>query len=126
MDSTTTRWFEFSRHELKALILAAVIIIAGLYGLMAWERVKFRNEFRIYQSTDIVPLPKRININTAQAHELQFLPRIGETRSQAIVDYREKNGYFDNIEELVNIRGISYSTIEEIKQIAICTPPSVH
>ncbi|MDA3897720.1 MAG: ComEA family DNA-binding protein [Desulfobacteraceae bacterium] len=48
----------------------------------------------------------KININTATVEELIQLKGVGEKLSQAIIDYREKNGLFKNVVDLENIKGI--------------------
>ncbi len=47
-----------------------------------------------------------VNINTASAAELEALPGVGARTAQRIVDYRQKNGAFKKIEELMNVQGI--------------------
>lgn len=47
-----------------------------------------------------------ININTASADILANLPGLGPKKAQAIIEYRERNGNFSSIEELVNVKGI--------------------
>ena len=61
--------------------------------------------------------PQKINLNHAEAWLLEALPGIGETRAQAIMDYREQNGLFDNIIELTKVTRIGTSTYEEIKHL---------
>jgi competence protein ComEA len=56
-----------------------------------------------------------VNINTAGVEQLMFLPRIGPSVAQRIVDFRESNGRFKTVEELMLVRGIGEKTFELIK-----------
>ena len=58
---------------------------------------------------------RKVNINTANQNELDSLPGIGPSIAQKIIDYREENGKFKNIEELQNVKGIGDAKYEEIK-----------
>ncbi|HHX74545.1 MAG TPA: ComEA family DNA-binding protein [Firmicutes bacterium] len=58
----------------------------------------------------------KVNINTATAEELDRLPGIGPAKAAAIVAYREKNGPFQSLEDLVNVSGIGPSTVETLKE----------
>ena len=64
-------------------------------------------------------LPASININIASEKELQKLPRIGPAMSKRIIDYRNTNGDFKNIEDLLNIKGIGKKTLEKLKPFII-------
>lgn len=57
----------------------------------------------------------RININTADEAQLTTLTGIGATRAQAIIAYREENGPFAAIEEIMNVQGIKEGTFAKIK-----------
>ena len=57
-----------------------------------------------------------VNINTATLDELQTLPGIGPTRAEQIVVYREANGGFDSIEELIDVPGIGQVTYNNLKE----------
>lgn len=61
--------------------------------------------------------PQKVNINRADAWLLQALPGIGEVRAQAIVDYRQENGPFKNINEIVDVEGMGLATFEQIKSL---------
>jgi len=61
--------------------------------------------------------PQKIDINRAEAWLLQALPGIGETRAQAIVEYRKKNGRFASIDDLTKVDGIGQATYDKIKHL---------
>ena len=61
--------------------------------------------------------PQKININTASAELLETLPGIGETKAQAIINYRKEHGDFKRIEDLVEVTGIGSSTYENLKHL---------
>jgi competence protein ComEA len=60
-------------------------------------------------------LSQKIDINRADPWLLEALPGIGETRAQAIVDYRSENGPFKRIEDLLKVNGIGPGTFDKIK-----------
>lgn len=56
-----------------------------------------------------------VNINKASKEELQTLQGIGESTAQKIIDYRDQNGNFKQIEDIKNVPGIGDSKFEAIK-----------
>lgn len=60
-------------------------------------------------------LSGKININTANAEQLEMLPRIGTKTVQSIIEYRTQNGPFKKIEDITNVKGIGEKTLEELK-----------
>lgn len=57
----------------------------------------------------------KININTASIQELTTLTGIGESKAQAIIQYRQDNGNFKKLEDLMNVSGIGEKAFEKIK-----------
>ena len=57
----------------------------------------------------------KVNINEAAAEELMTLPGIGESKAADIIRYREENGGFDRIEDIMNISGIKEAVFGKIK-----------
>jgi competence protein ComEA len=56
-----------------------------------------------------------VNINTADARELALLPRVGAIVAQRILDFREENGEFRSIDDLMLVEGIGEKTFELMK-----------
>ncbi|MEH6946712.1 helix-hairpin-helix domain-containing protein [Bacillus sp. JJ634] len=57
----------------------------------------------------------KVNLNTATKEELETLSGIGPAKSTAIIEYREKTGKFEQIEDLKNISGIGDKTFEKLQ-----------
>ena len=57
-----------------------------------------------------------ININTASKEQLMTLPGIGESRAESIIAYREENGGFSSIEDIMNVSGIKEAAFKKIKE----------
>ena len=57
-----------------------------------------------------------ININTATKEELMLITGIGETKAKAIIDYREANGKFETVDDVINVPGIGEKTLEQIRE----------
>jgi competence protein ComEA len=64
----------------------------------------------------------RININSATAEELEALPSIGEVIAARIIAYREQNGPFRSVDDLIHVEGISDRTIDEIRNLVTVGP----
>lgn len=60
------------------------------------------------------PLKALININKANKEELMSLPGIGEIKAEAIIEYRNKNGPFKELSDLMNVTGIGEKIYEQL------------
>jgi comEA protein len=65
-----------------------------------------------------------VDLNSATIEQLQQLPGIGPTRAQAILDFREKSGPFERVEDLLAIHGISKARLEKLRPYVTIAPAS--
>lgn len=66
--------------------------------------------------SDEIVADTKISLNNATKEELMTLPGIGESKALLIIEYR-KNNRFNNIEEIMNVKGIGKSIYEKIKDL---------
>lgn len=66
---------------------------------------------------------KPLDLNTATLEQLEQLPGIGPTTAKAILEFREKSGPFQRVEDLRAIHGISKSKLEKIRPYVTVAPP---
>lgn len=64
---------------------------------------------------EVPPIEFPLNLNLATTADLDSLPRIGPSTAAAIVDWRERNGGFKTIDDLLAVRGIGEATLEAIR-----------
>ena len=57
----------------------------------------------------------KVNINTADETLLRTLPGVGESKAKSIIAYREKNGSFGKIEDIMNVEGIKEGLFRKIE-----------
>jgi comEA protein len=105
---------------LITLLLMAVIVIGGI---IAWQKFSPNHPIQITLSEATNAAegvvaetePQRIDINRAEAWLLEALPGIGPSKAQAIIDYRQQNGGFGDIIEIIEVPGIGQAIYDDIK-----------
>ena len=63
-----------------------------------------------------------LDLNTATAEQLQQVPGIGPSTAKAIVNFRQKSGPFQRIEDLLAIKGISKARLEKMRPYLTINP----
>lgn len=81
------------------------------------EEAKERLESGLSTNTDNTN--GKINLNTASLEQLMEIPGIGEAKASAILRYREENGGFSSIEEIMNIEGIKEGVFSKMKEYIV-------
>ena len=78
----------------------------------------------IVKDHDMIVIPEKddhthvkISINTATAEELAALPGIGEKTAEKIIQFREENGLFQEIEDIMRVSGIGESRFAKIRDL---------
>ncbi|MDH7603999.1 MAG: ComEA family DNA-binding protein [Melioribacter sp.] len=81
-----------------------------------WELLDFSNEkLKENINKEKKDTFKLVNINSANFSELISLPGIGEKTAIEIINYRKNSGAFNNINDLLKIKGIGKSKLDKIK-----------
>jgi comEA protein len=60
------------------------------------------------------PAPGTVNLNTANADQLQLLPRVGPALASRIISFRESNGPFRTVDELLAVKGIGETSLKHL------------
>lgn len=110
---------KITKTEWVLLGLTAAFL-SGLLYLAAGDRAEMaqgavKTERQAAQES-FMPEWKPLNLNEADAQALTQLPGIGEELARRIVEYREKNGRFEKVEELMQVSGIGeakFAALEE-------------
>lgn len=69
------------------------------------------NKSQVNQSNTNV----KVNLNTASASELMSVPGVGQSKANAIIEHRNQQGAFQDIEELKKVKGFGNKTFEKLK-----------
>ncbi len=101
------------RHSLPVLVVVSLLAVSPHAAV---AQTATRTSAKTTSSTSVGV----VNINSASATDLEALPGIGAKTAARIVEYRQKNGPFKKVEELMNVRGVGEKNFLKLKpQISI-------
>jgi comEA protein len=114
-----------SKHALQPHTLPPRITQAPHLEIMARHSAPIQDRAAQEGAPPVASPPGKgnvVNLNTATAAELEALPGIGASTAARIVEYRQKNGNFKKIEDLMNVRGIGEKSFLKLKPLITVTP----
>jgi len=117
--------FNFSKHEKVILFILSFILLAGA-GLI-FKKTNSNHPSPVIkpislEKADLNAIDKIIrdysiiNINTANASELEKLSGVGPVLAKRIIDYRQTNGLFNHKEDLLKVKGIGPKLYERLRE----------
>ena len=102
-----------------ALLGLTGLFLCGLWGLYARDRARLESGAletdRAVLQESFLPDVSPVNLNTAALEELDTLPGIGESLAGRIIAWREANGPFESIEQIMEVSGIGEAKFAELE-----------
>ncbi len=108
----------------KPQILISALVLLVLVGGAYYSSRVSESAPKVVYSTSLdeakteAQTPLLVNINTADAKELDELPDVGPSTAEKIVEHRRHRGRFKSVNELEEVPGIGPKTLEKIKPFA--------
>ena len=102
-------------------MMTAIVLALGLVATAASAQEPARAAAKAAMPSATSGTP--INLNTATVAQLETLPGIGKSTAERILEYRQKNGGFKKVEDLMNVRGIGEKSFLKMKALITVTAP---
>jgi competence protein ComEA len=103
-------------------IVIAVLLAFGLGVTTSAEQESSRKTSSSPPASASASASAPINLNTASVAQLETLPGIGRSTAERILEYRQKNGSFKKIEDLMNVRGVGEKSFLKLKPLIPVAP----
>jgi len=105
---------KLSIKEIQIIGSVAVLVLIGFVAVSGSLK-SVPDTVNTPEAGKTVTFPLDLNISTEE--ELDLLPGIGPSKAKAIVEYRKASGGFNDVEELLNVKGIGAKTLDKLKPL---------
>jgi competence protein ComEA len=102
-------------------MMTAIVLALGVTTLIAAQEATRPAAARTTSMS--APAGAPINLNTATVAQLETIPGIGKATAERILEYRQKNGGFKKVEDLMNVRGIGEKSFLKMKPLITVVAP---
>ena len=104
-------------------MMTAIVLALGLVATATAASAQEAAKPSAKASTSSASSGTPINLNTATVAQLETLPGIGKSTAERILEYRQKNGGFKKVEDLMNVRGIGEKSFLKMKALITVSAP---
>ena len=104
-------------------MMTAIVLALGLVTTATAASAQEAAKPSAKASTSSASSGTPINLNTATVAQLETLPGIGKSTAERILEYRQKNGGFKKVEDLMNVRGIGEKSFLKMKPLITVSAP---
>jgi competence ComEA-like helix-hairpin-helix protein len=102
-------------HFIRHILLANCIRVSRRLWLVLSSALILFFALQVSADTKHTPPAHSIDLNSATIEQLQQVPGIGPGTATAIVNFRQKSGPFQKVEDLLAIKGISKARFEKMR-----------
>ena len=102
-------------------MLLTIVAIAAIPAAAQQSSPKTEKPAAAEKAEKPAPAGPLVNLNTATQAQLETLPGVGAKAAERILEYRQKNGQFKKIEDLMNVKGIGEKSFLKLKPLLTVT-----
>ena len=102
-------------------LLLTIVAIAAIPAAAQQSSPKTEKPAAAAKAGKPAPSLALVNLNTATQAQLATLPGVGAKAAERILEYRQKNGQFKKIEDLMNVKGIGEKSFLKLKPLLTVT-----
>ncbi len=115
-------------ETIEEVYIGGAVQVPGIYPLLPGDAIEdlisaaggftsnttTRRCLLLFPEDESLESQQRVDMNRAPSWMLEALPGVGEVTAEKIIDYRDKNGTFRHINEILNVDGIGQATLDNI------------